>query len=264
MKFNLGTKIVLMLVILITLPLLVVGYRSTDLTRNYMSEQYVNSMQEVNKATTTSLENVLDGYEKGLVFLSNNTNAQSIVTNPEYDPFLLDLLGGFLDANPSVMNVYMGSADKVMHITPAQDLPDDYDPTSRGWYTQAITEGKAIWTQPYEDAASGVMVITAAIPVYVPGSSSQIAGVMGIDMTLDYFTTMVSEIDLAESGEAFILNSEGLIFAHENPEIQGTQIDENQLATFTSAPSGNLDFTDPNGEKRFITFQNLILRTGYL
>lgn len=264
MKLHLGTKIVLILVILITLPLLVVGYRSTDLTRENMTEQYVNSMQEVNKATTTSLENVLSGYEKGLVFLSNNFNSQSIVTNPEYEPFLMDLLDGFREANPDVMNVYMGTSTMEMYITPAQELPEGYDPTGRGWYTQAVTEGTAIWTAPYADAASGTMVITAAIPVYAPGSTSQIVGVMGIDMTLDYFNTLISGIDIAESGEAFILNDEGLIFAHEDPEMLGTQINENQLATFTSAPSGNLDYVDENGEERFITFQKFTTKDWIL
>lgn len=255
MKFNLGTKIILLLVILITLPLLVVGYRSTDLTKDNMTEQYVNSMQEVNKAATSSLENVLKDYEKSLLFLSNNINSKSIVSNPEYEPFLMDLLNGYREANPDVMNSYMGTASKMMYITPAQELPEGYDPTGRGWYTQAVSEGKAIWTAPYQDAATGTMVISAGIPVYAPGSTSQIVGVMAIDMTLDYFNTLVSQIDVAESGEAFIVNSEGLIFAHQNPELLGTQLDESQLAAFTATESGSMDYTDENGEERFITFQ---------
>ena len=264
MRLHLGTKIVLILVILITLPLLVVGYRSTDLTRDNMTDQYVNSMQEVNKATTTSLENVLESYEKGLVFLSNNINSKSIVTNPEYEPFLMDLLDGYLEANPDVMNVYMGTSDMLMYITPDQQLPEGYDPTGRGWYTQAVTDGTVIWTAPYSDAASGTMIITAAIPVYAPGSTSEIAGVMGIDMTLDYFSTLISGIDIAESGEAFILNSEGLIFAHEDPEMLGTQIDENQLVALNSAPSGNMDYTDENGQERFITYQKFATKDWIL
>ena len=47
MKMNLKTKIVIMLIILITLPMFVMGLRSTKLAEEKMLEQYLASMQEI-------------------------------------------------------------------------------------------------------------------------------------------------------------------------------------------------------------------------
>ena len=165
MRINLKTKIVIMLIILITLPMLVMGTRSTKLAENKMLDQYLASMQEVNKATTTSLENVLQGNEKSLTLHTGNYNLRNILVDPTTESFLLDSLQSYRDVNPDVLNSFVGTRDKIMYINPITDLPDDYDPTSRVWYTGAAQTDKVIWTDPYVDVGTGKTVITAAMQI---------------------------------------------------------------------------------------------------
>ena len=146
MKMNLKTKIVIMLIILITLPMLVMGARSTQLAEKKMLDQYLGSLKEINKATTTSLEIVLNGNEKSLNLHAGNYNLRNVLVDPTTETFLLDSLQAYRDVNPSVLNSFVGTRDKAMYINPITELPSDYDPTSRVWYTGAIQTDEVIWT----------------------------------------------------------------------------------------------------------------------
>ena len=260
MRINLKTKIVIMLIILITLPMLVMGTRSTKLAENKMLDQYLASMQEVNKATTTSLENVLQGNEKSLTLHTGNYNLRNILVDPTTESFLLDSLQSYRDVNPDVLNSFVGTRDKTMYINPITDLPDDYDPTSRVWYTGAAQTDKVIWTDPYVDVGTGKTVITAAMQI--PASSDGTSpGVAGIDLQLSYFSDLVSKVKVAETSEAYIIAKDGMIFAHPNPDMIGKNIKDigftdETLKTYFETGNGTIDYTDKETkDKRFIVYQ---------
>ena len=260
MRINLKTKIVIMLIILITLPMLVMGARSTKLAENKMLDQYLASMQEVNKATTTSLENVLQGNEKSLTLHTGNYNLRNILVDPTTESFLLDSLQSYRDVNPDVLNSFVGTRDKIMYINPITDLPDDYDPTSRVWYTGAVQTDKVIWTDPYVDIGTGKTVITAAMQI--PESSDGTSpGVAGIDLQLSYFSDLVSKVKVAETSEAYIIAKDGMIFAHPNPDMIGKNIKDigftdETLKTYFETGNGTIDYTDKETkDKRFIVYQ---------
>ena len=260
MRINLKTKIVIMLIILITLPMLVMGARSTKLAENKMLDQYLASMQEVNKATTTSLENVLQGNEKSLTLHTGNYNLRNILVDPTTESFLLDSLQSYRDVNPDVLNSFVGTRDKIMYINPITDLPDDYDPTSRVWYTGAVQTDKVIWTDPYVDIGTGKTVITAAMQI--PASSDGTSpGVAGIDLQLSYFSDLVSKVKVAKTSEAYIIAKDGMIFAHPNPDMIGKNIKDigftdETLKTYFETGNGTIDYTDKETkDKRFIVYQ---------
>jgi len=53
----------------------------------------------------------------------------------------------------------------------------------RPWYIQMAEENKTVMTEPYEDAATKLQVVTVATPVYKPGTQ-EIIGAIGIDFNL--------------------------------------------------------------------------------
>ena len=260
MKMNLKTKIVIMLIILITLPMFVMGLRSTKLAEEKMLEQYLASMQEINKATTTSLENVLEGNAKSLQLHAGNFNLRNILVDPTTEPYLVDAIAAYRDVNPNVLNSFVGTREKKMYISPYIELPADYDPTTRGWYQAADVTDEVIWTDPYVDAGTGETVITAAIkiPESTDGTSP---GITGIDLQLSYFSELISQVKIGETGEAYIIAKDGMIFAHPNPEMIGKNIKDigftdETLNTYFETGSGTLDYTDEaTKDERFIVYQ---------
>ena len=98
------------------------------------------------------------------------------------------------------------------------------------------------------DAGTGETVITAAIkiPESTDGTSP---GITGIDIQLSYFSELISQVKIGETGEAYIIAKDGMIFAHPNPEMIGKNIKDigftdETLNTYFETGSGTLDYTD--------------------
>ncbi len=72
-----------------------------------MLEQYLASMQEINKATTTSLENVLEGNAKSLQLHAGDFNLRNILVDPTTEPYLVDEIAAYRDVNPNVLNSFV-------------------------------------------------------------------------------------------------------------------------------------------------------------
>lgn len=60
--------------------------------------------------------------------------------------------------------------------------PPSYDPRERAWYKNALNSDDVIWSQPFLDAATRRLLLTAAMPVY--GVDGAPAGVTGIDIDI--------------------------------------------------------------------------------
>jgi len=82
--------------------------------------------------------------------------------------------------------------------------PETYDPRQRLWYTQAKNSGGLVWTTPMIDATTGVLVLTAAMPVYK--TDGTFAGVTAIDVQiLSVLDRIQAQLQIKEPAEGFIV-----------------------------------------------------------
>ena len=107
-------------------------------------------------------------------------------------------------------DVYVGLDNGVFIINDTSYVqPDDYDPRKRPWYQKATQQRGGIFTDPYVDADSKALVITAAAPF--TGASS---GVAGGDLFLDVIADLVKSVKFFDMGFAFLVSENGNILAH--------------------------------------------------
>jgi methyl-accepting chemotaxis protein len=111
---------------------------------------------------------------------------------------------------------YFGDAAGKFTMRPDAPMPADYDPRTRPWYQDTIRAGKSILTEPYVDASSGGLVVTAAVPVNRDGKT---VGVVGSDFSLETMVKMVQGIKLGADGSAFLVNEAGTILIHPNTDL---------------------------------------------
>lgn len=97
------------------------------------------------------------------------------------------------------------------------DPADTYDPRSRLWYRGASSEMRSIWTDPYIFFTSQQPGITAATPVF--GDDGALQGVVGVDIAIDAISMFLSHLNIGENGTALIMNRNGEVIAHPEPEI---------------------------------------------
>jgi GAF domain-containing protein/HAMP domain-containing protein len=194
-----------------------------------------------------------------------------------------------LEKNPDIIAAYFGGKSGETVYYPNIDLaaivPPDFDITSRPWYANASslsqTEGKAVWSEPYLDAALNGLVITGSAPVY--DDAGDFRGVVGIDIRLATITERVSGLSIGETGYAFLIDSDGRAIAMPNAglsdfniteaELQSSNIDNlslinrvpldvfEVLAKMTSRQVG-VRLVEINGSNRYIAYKPIPI-VGY-
>ena len=106
-------------------------------------------------------------------------------------------------------------------------LPEGFDARTRDWYLKAIEQQGPIWTDPYVDAVSRDLAITAAVPVTISG---RLVGVVGLDVLLTSIQSDVLQLSGQTAGYAFLMHPDGTILVR--PDLQAGDINWDE--TFSS------------------------------
>lgn len=106
-----------------------------------------------------------------------------------------------------ILFTYLATPDGIFLSYPADaSLAPEYDPRSREWYRKAASSDKPVWTAPYSDAGTGVMVMTCAAAVRVDGSC---VAVVGLDVRLDLFMKEILALASEPQADAALIDSDG-------------------------------------------------------
>ena len=151
-----------------------------------------------------------------------------------------------------VDSAYMGFPDKHTVFSEKQNLPPDYDPTTRPWYKLAAASGGPVVTEPYVDAGSKKLVITFANAIK---EGAEVKAVTAVDVFMDQVVRNVASIRPTPASYGFITSRDGKILVHEDAslllksvaEIAPTLAKEGLDALLKS---GSLTETSMRGETR--------------
>jgi len=102
--------------------------------------------------------------------------------------------------------MYVGTRSGEMIMRPDEALPDDYDPRTRPWFTQARQAGGPIITPPYVDASSGDLIMSFAQPV---GQD-----VIAADIALTDIVGEVLGVRLGDFGYAAVIDGSNNFLIH--------------------------------------------------
>ncbi|MGB6007836.1 methyl-accepting chemotaxis protein [Castellaniella sp.] len=114
------------------------------------------------------------------------------------------------------VQTYVGRQDKRMVTNVPLNLPKDYDPTTRPWYADAAKAGTPILTAPYQDAASGSLVLSVAVPLQKDGKTQ---AVIAGDIGLDDIIASTRALRPTENSFAYLVAGDGKIIAHPDPQL---------------------------------------------
>lgn len=148
--------------------------------------------------------------------------AKSIAAGGTIDTdFVQSVVDSHAAGRQELLNLYCGTKDsRFIQSNREAGIPEGYDPVERGWYKQATESGTAIVTDPYCDAITGQMCATIAVPVYI---DDELAGVIGLDVTLETVTELTGSINYDEGVYGFLIDSSGQYIAHKNKEYEPTE-----------------------------------------
>lgn len=104
--------------------------------------------------------------------------------------------------------------------------PDDYDPVSREWYSDAVkANGEIVIVSPYIDAQTGSVVITFAKCISSENNSDPSSqNVVALDIIVNHIQSVTEKVEIAGKGYAMVVNADGFIVAHKNTEYIGQNV----------------------------------------
>ena len=93
---------------------------------------------------------------------------------------------------------------------------DDYEYFLMDWYQIPRMLKIPYWTEPYYDEGGGEMLMsTYSVPFYtIADGERQFSGIVTVDISLEWLTRIVSEIQIFDSGYAFMLSRNGVAVTH--------------------------------------------------
>ena len=218
MQLSFGQKLLVAVGVLIVVIMSVFTFTADQRLQN-TTETYVTAMlDDAVKQSTASIADWLN------TRLDMTEAAASSLRDIRTDNMARNLLDG-MTRGSGAKDVYVGTTDGRMMmrtIETEQALPAGFDPRQRPWYQQAMNEGRASFTETYQDAQTGETVLSAIAPV----SSGTFQGVAGMDITLNAIQDLLSTITLGDSGYAVLMTREGTILFHPDKSLIGENVDD--------------------------------------
>lgn len=217
-----NNNLVIPLIIIFCLMVIMVVYTSQNVRR-----VTVNNIHEVGYDKLTSVSAQIDNYldtTKGMLWVTAETvdqMTQHNVPNDSIQHYLVDQTEAQIETfnfDYTGLYGYIGGE----YLDGLNWVPDDdYVPTERDWYRQAIAAGgDTIIVPPYVDAQTGQVVIT------ITRMLSNGEDVVAVDLTMEYIQELSANLNLRDKGYGFIFDEDGLIIAHQDEAMKGRNLND--------------------------------------
>lgn len=166
----------------------------------------------------------------------------------------------------NVMAVWISDLDaSILTQSDGFTSGEGWDITGRGWYS-CIETKETILTEPYIDSSTGKMILSAASPVF-DDTTGAVLGAVGMDISLDHMTKLMSEYKIGNNGYIMLLSENGTFLYHPESniiqkKIQEIDISQNAIQAVLSKENTFLKYKE-NGLTKYGSLQH-VGETGYV
>lgn len=177
-----------------------------SIEKNYVSqtESTVRQMEDWFNGQIRNVDSCVEAIRAG----SYDTKAFD-----EAEQYLVKLL----EMDSDIYCLYMGRPDKSSVFSDGWDAAaENYDPTTRDWYINAVNSEKAVISAPYTDASTKKIVITISKAVRKNG---ELTAVFASDIFLTSLIDIANEKTEGADMYPILLDSENGIAVHKNPDF---------------------------------------------
>jgi len=129
---------------------------------------------------------------------------------------------GYFETFPEGPVIIMGSDEKI---------PDDFEPTSRPWFRDAVAaNGEIVETAPYFSVISKTTVISYARAIF--DDNGKRLGVMRLNIMTSDISRDVVEIASAQGSNGMLFDQNLILISHPNPDYIGVSIDNMPVSRY--------------------------------
>ena len=199
---QIGGSVILVLLFVAAAAICMVGWLSITSKKTQLIQE--------SRAAANQLTGFLQQYTKSVEQLAVNpqikdvmrqtTAADDIRKTPQMDVVMDNLVKIANTDTENLMAVWISDLDaSVLTQSDGFTSEEDWDITGRGCYS-CIETKKTILTEPYVDSSTGKMIVSAAAQV-IDDADQTVLGAVGMDISLDHMTTVMSEYKIGKNGQ---------------------------------------------------------------
>lgn len=283
MKFKkIRTKMLALILPVITLALIVLTLISTLSCSSMLSEQILKNMTATLTAESRAVTEYLNVVESTAAALSRTVgNTYKTLTLDEYADMLADVisdndmvLGSGIWFEPYAYNDSKYVGPYIYKNGDSIDVTYDYsnaeyDYFSQEYYTLAKASSSPVITDPYYDPTSGVIMSSCTMPIF---DNNTFIGCVTVDIELSSIQNVIDSIAVGQNGFAMMITSNGTFLAGvDEQKVSGeSNITDDPNAALAAAGkeilasgSGQTSYSDDSGVPYNLYYQE-IPSTGWI
>ncbi len=218
-NLSIRKKLIMAFAFILLIPSLMIGLISYKSAQSELEKSMLQTARESVQLINSSLNTQLEPIKKDIDYFAKTAKtANSKVDKEETEKIMLKF-NQYIQTKPSAQAIYIGFNTGDMIVAPMSvQLPEDYDPRERPWYTLAMEhKGEVIITDPYIDANTNEISVTFA---KVLDDSS---GVVAVDIDINSLSKLTSEAKVGNEGYITIIDKTKNYIIH--PTMQGEKVE---------------------------------------
>ena len=188
---------------------------------------YEQSMDKLTEASGKYTQQISNWYigQKAIVETFAEAISNGLIDETAIQAYANDKL----KKNTQLVDLYIGYEDGRMLVGSGDEMPEDFNATTRPWYIETKQQGSTYCIPPYVDILNQKMSISIATPVY---NNQALMGIAAMDVLVDELISIVNNIYIEEGSYAFLIDSQGNIVTHSNEAFLPT---DGKLMSLTEA-----------------------------
>ncbi len=214
---NFKTKLILLMVSLMIVPLIIYGVISIYEEKNLINDSVYNNNMQLAKGLASEINAIITNSE---ITINSMTQVKGIKNmNPE-------AMAGVLDAvtneNPYIANIYVmdHSGMQIYKSTGSLGTRADRD------YFQKAIKGERNFSNVLISGSRNVPIVVYASPIK---NNGDIVGVIGASIDLEELSAIASSYKPGNTGYGFIVENSGKVIGHPDKEMVSNMTDLSHL-----------------------------------
>lgn len=222
---SLQLQILIPFITLIVLTGGIISYVSYQSSVNITTDELTDSVE----GQMRSMNDTFEIYFSNIESVLNRFETHELLKDPlKNEQDVLQIFKETQETTPALTYIYTGLATGEFISYPVDEVGDDFIVEDRDWYQDAVeAKNQVIWTEPYADAGTNEIVVSAAKAYY---NGDKMIGVVSVDVEVSALTDMANNIEIGETGYAVIYDQNGRYVAHPDEDMIGA--DESDQAYY--------------------------------
>ena len=251
----------------VVIVFLLVAFVSIFMIRSVIMTSKQRELTLESKSAANQLADFFDPYTRMMEQLAVNPQVRQVLKETGKGELIIETQGydtvfdnmvnmQALDAQ-NILAVWLGDVD-ANNLTQSDGFTSGsgWEITERPWFACTKT-GSYMLTEPYVDASTGQLILSATAPVYDTDGST-VLGVAGMDISMAHISEVMHGYKIGNDGFVMLLSAEGMIIYY--PEEEEIQKNIGELDI-----SENVIQAVQNGQESFLKYKiEGVTRYGYI